>query len=47
MLMRSDITIQQVDVTKAYDLMAMFKEAGKEDCHLCQARLMFINLENY
>ena len=32
MLTRSDITIlmQQVDVTKAYDLLAMFKEAGKE-----------------
>ncbi|MBQ7253874.1 MAG: hypothetical protein IJS30_04290 [Bacteroidales bacterium] len=31
-LTRSDITIlmQQVDVTKAYDLLAMFKEAGKE-----------------
>ena len=31
MLTRSDITIlmQQVDVTKAYDLLAMFKEAGK------------------
>jgi len=30
MLTRSDITIlmQQVDVTKAYDLLAMFKEAG-------------------
>ena len=32
MLTRSDIIIlmQQVDVTKAYDLLAMFKEAGKE-----------------
>ena len=32
MLTRSDIIIlmQQVDVTKAYDLPAMFKEAGKE-----------------
>ena len=32
MLTRSDITIlmQQVDVTKEYDLLAMFKEAGKE-----------------
>ena len=32
MLTRSDITIlmQQVEVTKAYDLLAMFKEAGKE-----------------
>ena len=32
MLTRSDITIliRQVDVTKAYDLLAMFKEAGKE-----------------
>ena len=32
MLTKSDITIlmQQVDVTKAYDLLAMFKEAGKE-----------------
>ena len=32
MLTRSDITIlmQQVDVTKAYDLLAMFKETGKE-----------------
>ena len=32
MLTRSDITIlmQQFDVTKAYDLLAMFKEAGKE-----------------
>ena len=32
MLTRSYITIlmQQVDVTKAYDLLAMFKEAGKE-----------------
>ena len=32
MLTRSDITIlmQQVDVTKAFDLLAMFKEAGKE-----------------
>ena len=32
MLTRSDITIlmQQVDVTKAYDLLAMFKDAGKE-----------------
>ena len=32
MLTRSDITIlmQQVDVTKAYDLLAMFKGAGKE-----------------
>jgi len=31
MLTRSDITIlmQQVDVTKAYDLLAMFKEAGQ------------------
>lgn len=31
MLTRSDITIlmQQVDVTKAYDMQAMFKEAGK------------------
>ena len=30
MLTRSDITIliQQVDVTKAYELLAMFKEAG-------------------
>ena len=32
MLTRSDITIlmQQVDVTKALDLLTMFKEAGKE-----------------
>ena len=32
MLTRSDMIIlmQQVDVTKAYDLLAMFKEAGKE-----------------
>ena len=32
MLTKSDITIlmQQVDVTKAYHLLAMFKEAGKE-----------------
>ena len=32
MLTRIDIIIlmQQVDVTKAYDLLAMFKEAGKE-----------------
>ena len=32
MLTRSDITIlmQQFDVTKAYELLAMFKEAGKE-----------------
>lgn len=32
MLTKSDITIlmQQVDVTKAYGLLAMFKEAGKE-----------------
>ena len=32
MLTRSDIIIlmQQVDVTKAYDLLAMFKESGKE-----------------
>ena len=31
MLTRSDITIlmQQVDVTKAYDLLAMFKEGRK------------------
>lgn len=31
-LTRSDITIlmQQVDITKAHDLLAMFKEAGKE-----------------
>lgn len=45
MLTKSDITIlmQQVDVTKAYDLLAMFKEAGKEridiravrDFHTC------------
>lgn len=30
MLTRSDITIlmQQVDVTKAYDLLAMFKDTG-------------------